>query len=207
MTGSTCVRTAVPSDEQLLLTYRETADADAFAQLVGRYERELYAYLLNLLGDAQLAEDAFQSTFLQLHLKCDQFQADRSLRPWLYRMAKNQAIDLVRRTRRHRLLSLDERGSLGDAVRSPMGAVLEGRCPDLAQRLDQRELGACLRAAAAQLPDPLREIVKLVYFEGLKYREAAEVLSIPVGTLKSRMHRALGLLKQQLPLRVAAAAA
>ncbi|NIL99125.1 MAG: sigma-70 family RNA polymerase sigma factor, partial [Planctomycetales bacterium] len=132
MTGSTCVRTAVPSDEQLLLTYRETADADAFAQLVGRYERELYAYLLNLLGDAQLAEDAFQSTFLQLHLKCDQFQADRSLRPWLYRMAKNQAIDLVRRTRRHRLLSLDERGSRGDAVRSPMGAVLEGRCPDLA---------------------------------------------------------------------------
>nr|NIP87140.1 sigma-70 family RNA polymerase sigma factor [Planctomycetales bacterium] len=100
-----------------------------------------------------------------------------------------------------------ERGSRGDDVRSPMGAVLEGRCPDLAQRLDQRELGACLRAAAAQLPDPLREIVKLVYFEGLKYREAAEVLSIPVGTLKSRMHRALGLLKQQLPLRVAAAAA
>ncbi|MDH3716838.1 MAG: RNA polymerase sigma factor [Planctomycetota bacterium] len=206
MTTTTFVDTAAASDEQLLLDYRDTGDAGAFEQLVHRYEGELYAYLHNFLRDPELAEDAFQSTFLQLHLKCEQFQAGRPLRPWLYRMAKNQAIDLVRRARRHRLPSIDDPGSLDEFARPLAGEIAGNRTPDPCARLADLEDHAWLRDAAAQLPRPLREIVKLVYFEGLKYREAAEALSIPVGTLKSRMHRALGMLKQQVPGHVAAAA-
>ena len=77
-------RIAQPSaerDEQLLLEYTATGNQHAFAELVRLYERELYRYLYRRLNDAQLAEDAFQNTFLQLHRKCRQFQAGRRLRP------------------------------------------------------------------------------------------------------------------------------
>ncbi len=99
------------TDEQLLLRYRQTGDRELFAQLVYRYERELYSYLRRYLGEAEMAEDAFQAAFLQVHLKCDQFQIGRRFRPWLYTIATNQAIDARRRNRRHRMLSLD--GSAG----------------------------------------------------------------------------------------------
>src|SRR3982751_159114 len=78
-------------DEDLLERYRDLADRDAFAELVRRYERELYSYLKRYLGDASMAEDAFQTTFLQMHLKCNQFEEGRKFRPWLYAIATNQA--------------------------------------------------------------------------------------------------------------------
>ena len=81
------------SDEELLGRYRKQGDRQAFAVLVHRYERELYSYLRQYLGDATLAEDAFQATFLQVHLKCDQFEEGRKFRPWVYTIATNQAIN------------------------------------------------------------------------------------------------------------------
>ncbi len=95
------------SDEKLLLAYRDEGDRQAFDQLVHRYERELFSYLRRYLGDASMAEDAFQTTFLQVHLKCDQFEEGRKFRPWLYTIATNQAIDAQRRNKRHRNVSLD----------------------------------------------------------------------------------------------------
>ncbi|HEX3870614.1 MAG TPA: sigma-70 family RNA polymerase sigma factor, partial [Pirellulales bacterium] len=97
------------TDEELFGAYRRTQDRHAFAELVHRYERELYTYLRRYLGDAALAEDAFQSTFLQVHLKCHQFEEGRKFRPWLYTIATNQAIDAQRRNKRHRMVSLDRR--------------------------------------------------------------------------------------------------
>ena len=88
------------SDEALLLRYRDTGDSEAFVELVHRYERELYSYLRRYLGDSAMAEDAFQRAFLQVHLKCEQFEEGRRFRPWLYAIATNQAIDLGRRNRR-----------------------------------------------------------------------------------------------------------
>ena len=81
------------SDEQLLLEYRSTESASVFAELVSRYERELYNYLKRFLADAAMAEDVFQTTFLQVHLKSDLFEQGRKFRPWLYTIATNQAID------------------------------------------------------------------------------------------------------------------
>jgi hypothetical protein len=81
------------SDEQLLLCYQRRQERELFAELVRRYEREMYNYLRRFLGDAEMAEDVFQATFLQLHLKCDQFAEGRKVRPWLYTIATNQAIE------------------------------------------------------------------------------------------------------------------
>src|SRR6187399_215843 len=99
------------SDEELLLGYRESSEASLFQELVRRYERELYSYLRRYLGDAEMAEDAFQAAFLQVHLKCQQYEPGRAVRPWLYTIATNQAIDAQRRNRRHRMVSLDRTGA------------------------------------------------------------------------------------------------
>ncbi|MGB6041799.1 MAG: sigma-70 family RNA polymerase sigma factor [Pirellulales bacterium] len=185
------------SDEQLLLGYCETGDREQFEQLVQRYERELYSYLRRYLGNAEMAEDAFQCSFLQVHLKCDQFQEGRRFRPWLYTIATNQAIDLQRRNRRHRIASLDTSSrTSGDDQLGALIDLLQSReeSPFTSVELDEQK--RWIRRTVEELPDPLRAAVVLVYYQGLKYREAADVLSIPVGTVKSRLHTALLKLNQ-----------
>jgi RNA polymerase sigma-70 factor (ECF subfamily) len=139
-----------------------------------------------------MAEDAFQATFLQVHLKCDQFEAGRKFRPWLYTVATNQAIDAQRRNKRHRNVSLDRnmRQENGDELGSLMD-LLVSREPHPEARADAAQQREWIQREVARLPDPLREAVNLVYYQGLKYREAATVLKIPVGTVKSRLHSAI----------------
>lgn len=193
VTTGQCQRTGTLTDEQLLLEYRATGKASRFAQLVHRYERELYGYLRRYLGDANAAEDAFQQTFLQVHLKCGQFQASRKVRPWLYTIATHQAIDAQRRSRRQRMTSLDlvrtEREGAGDA--GNLLDLLAEEGPGPRQRLELEERREWVTRALDDLPESLKATVTLVYFQGLPYREAADVLSIPVGTVKSRLHTAI----------------
>lgn len=185
------------TDEQILLRYRQTGDRELFAQLVYRYERELYAYLRRYLGDAEMAEDAFQAAFLQVHLKCDQFQAGRRFRPWLYTIATNQAIDARRRNRRHRMLSLDGGSGEepGDEINRLANLLESGEAgPEDLARVAERDQQ--IRATLDRLPESMNAIIHLVYYQGMKYREAAEVLEIPVGTVKSRMHAAIARLTE-----------
>lgn len=185
------------SDEALLLRYRDSRDREAFAELVHRYERELYSYLRRYLGNAEMAEDAFQRTFLQVHLKGDQFDEDRRFRPWLYTVATHQAIDLQRRNKRHRLVSLDGSGrSSDDENLGSLLDLLESREEDPVTTAEVEERRRWVRRTVDELPETLRAAVALVYYQGLKYREAAEVLDIPVGTVKSRLHTALLKLNQ-----------
>jgi RNA polymerase sigma-70 factor (ECF subfamily) len=187
------------TDEDLMLEYRERGDRRAFEQLVHRYERELYNYLRHYLGDAQMAEDAFQTTFLQVHLKCNQFEPGRKVRPWLYTVATNQAIDAQRRNRRHRMVSLDRRfgNDGGDSVAS-LVELIDSQEAEPLDHLRAAERHEAVRGAVDQLPDALKQVVALVYYQGLKYREAAEVLLIPVGTIKSRLHAAVYRLNELL---------
>ncbi len=121
--ASTSKRVNSLTDEQLLLSYRETGDREDFAELVRRYETELYNYLRRYLGDAELAEDAFQTAFLQVHLKSHMFDENRKFRPWLYAIATNQAIDAQRRNKKHRNVSLDRSGA--DEESDSVGKLLD----------------------------------------------------------------------------------
>jgi len=178
------------TDEQLLLEYRETGMEAVFGELVHRYERELFSYLRRYLGNAEMAEDAFQATFLQLHLKCDQFDEGRRLRPWLYMIATNKAIDLQRRNKRHKAISLNTaRSDEQDTGR--MVDLIPSAENNPHAELERVEGGEWITCQLDELPEHLRLVVNLVYYQGLKYREAAEVLSIPVGTIKSRLHAAI----------------
>src|SRR5688572_25188507 len=184
------------SDEELLLGYRESGDSKLFSELVHRYERELYSYLRRYLGDAEMAEDAFQAAFLQVHLKCQQYEAGRAVRPWLYTIATNQAIDAQRRSRRHRMVSLDRTGPKDNEDVGKLLDLLTSKEPSPGTQLGAAERRDWLLAAVDRLPPGLRDVVHLVYFQELKYREAAESLNIPVGTVKSRMHAAVAKLNE-----------
>ena len=179
------------SDEQLLIRLRD-GDREAFDPLVRRYERELYGYLRRYLGDDDLADDVFQTTFLAVFRKIKQYEPGRPARPWLYAIATNQAIDALRKQNRradHRadlLIAPDDEGEprpLFELIPSADAAP-----PEHADLAEQREL---VRAAVNRLPDLLREVILLAYFQGMKYRDIAEVLDIPLGTVKSRLHAAL----------------
>jgi RNA polymerase sigma-70 factor (ECF subfamily) len=190
------------SDEQLLAKY-QSADqlsrgeqASVFSELVSRYERELYNYLRRYLGDGVLAEDVFQTTFLQVHLKCDSFEQGRKFRPWLYTIATNQAIDAQRRNRRHRRLSLDVAHSASGEEVGTLMEVVATQDAGPSDAVDTGEQAEWIRNEVATLPEALQSAVNLVYFRGMKYRDAAKIMSVPVGTVKSRLHAAIKRLGQ-----------
>jgi RNA polymerase sigma-70 factor (ECF subfamily) len=187
------------NDEELLDRFRRGV-TEAFGVLLRRYERELYGYLRRYLGDSTLAEDVFQNTFLQVYLKSGQFEDGRSVRPWLYAIATNQAIDALRRQARHQAVSLEQArevtgegdpGSLSQALVSDHAGP-----PELAADGETREQ---VRARVDRLPENLRHVLILAYYQGLKYREIAEIVGIPVGTVKSRLHAALAKLQEAWP--------
>ena len=182
---------AQQTDEQLVVQYRTSGDREVFALLVRRYERELYSYLRRYLGNAEMAEDVFQATFLQVHLKGDRFEENRRFRPWLYTVATNQAIDAQRRNKRHRMVSLDRSISADNVDIGALVDLLEGDERDPLENVSQLERGQCVQETLDGLSESMRSVVHLVYYQGMKYREAAEILDIPVGTVKSRLHAAI----------------
>ena len=179
------------SDEALLLAYRDTGDRASLEMLVRRYQTELYSFLRRYLGDDGLAEDAFQLTFLQVHKKAALFDSSRRFRPWLYGVATNQAIDLKRREKRRRHRSLDTPSTNSDLRETTHAGALPDHRAATQDPLVEKEQTEQIRAALDELGEPGRSAVELVYLQGMQYRDAADVLDVPVGTVKSRVHTAI----------------
>jgi len=159
---------------------------------VRRYERELYGYLRRYLGDATLADDVYQNTFLQLYTKITHYEEGRRVRPWLYTIATNQAIDALRRQNRHPTVSIDQHREVSqDGEVHGLLEMLEAPTHGPGEQVQGEELRERVRASVDSLPDFMRQVVILAYYQGLKYREVADILGIPVGTVKSRLHAAL----------------
>jgi RNA polymerase sigma-70 factor (ECF subfamily) len=187
---------ATVSDEELLSRYRETGQAADFNSLVHRYEKELYRYLVRYMGDAALAEDVFQNTFLQVHLKRGLYENGRPVRPWLYSIATHQAVDALRKAGRHPTVSLDQRVASSDSDAGALVDLLVSETPGPLSELQGEERREWVRASVNRLPEALRQTLILAYHQDLKYREIAEILKIPVGTVKSRLHAALAKLQE-----------
>jgi RNA polymerase sigma-70 factor (ECF subfamily) len=179
------------TDEELLSQFC-LGQTDSFGALVRRYERELYGYLVRYLGDRDLADDVFQNTFLQLYTKAGTYESGRPVRPWLYTIATHQAIDAMRRNGRRQVLSLDQaRDEQPDGEVKSLLEMIESRSPGPADNVQGKEQQEQVRNSVDRLPEFLRQVVVLAYYQGLKYREIADILEIPVGTVKSRLHAAL----------------
>jgi len=180
------------TDEELLLEYRCTGIREAFDELVHRYERELYKYLYYYLGNSANADDVFQKTFMVVLQECDTFNADRAFRPWLYRIATNEAVNHLRKAKqkRYSMVSMD----------APMGSDGKGYCiadtvaghePEPFEDPMDREIAGKVRAAVDALPEQMRQAIYMVYFQGLSYRETADAVGIPFGTLSGRLNKGI----------------
>ena len=185
------------TDETLLSLYRDRGDVSAFEEIVHRYERPIYGYLVRYLRDGVLAEEAFQGTFLRLHEKCRLFAEGRLLRPWLYSIATHQAIDLRRREKKHLTVSLDDVCRKDGSDVGVLVELLRSRVVTPLDQLEAKERRQEARRIVDGLPDQLRVVILLIFFQGLKYREAAQVLDLPLGTVKSRVHKALVTLNRE----------
>ena len=183
-------RTPAETDEALLGRLR-AGDRSVFGTLVRRYERELYGYLRRYVGDDDLADDVFQNTFVAVFRKIGQYEPGRAARPWLYAIATNQAIDAMRKRARQGDRAADARTAPDEeGEQRPLFELAAAPGPDPGEAADRAEQAERVRAAVAKLPELLRQVVVLAYFQGLKYKDIADVLGIPVGTVKSRLHAA-----------------
>jgi RNA polymerase sigma-70 factor (ECF subfamily) len=187
---------AAASDEELLLSFATERDEKALEQLIHRYERPLYNYLLRYTGNASRAEELFQATFERVFQRCQQFEPGRRVKPWIYSIATHLAIDAARRAGRYRTTSFDESVEQDDSHAGKLFDLLSDNHPSPVAQLEAEERRIWVRQALKQLPDEMRAVVLLVYYEGLKLREIAEALHVPIGTVKSRLHRALAQLNR-----------
>jgi len=169
--------------------------------LVGRYERPLYRFLLQMVGDAHLAEDLFQETFLRLHRGRAGFRHDQPLKPYLYRIAINLAHDaLARRASQPKAASLDQPPSskTSDAGGPVLKDLISAAGPGPSDDCQRAELKTKVRTALAKLPAMEREVLVLRVFEGMSFPEIAQITDVPVPTAKSRMIYALRRLRPAL---------
>jgi RNA polymerase sigma-70 factor (ECF subfamily) len=191
---------AQTSDEVLMNRYRDEGRSEDFSTLMRRYERELFRYLARYLGDSSLADDVFQNTFLQVHLKRGLYENGRPFRPWLYAIATHQAVDALRKAGRHPTISLDVRAPSAESDPSALIDLLVSDTPGPLSNLQEEERRLWVQRSIGKLPESLRQTLMLAYYEDLKYREIADILDIPVGTVKSRLHAALAKLSEMAKL-------
>jgi RNA polymerase sigma-70 factor (ECF subfamily) len=180
---------AAASDEELLVRYRDARRPADLTELYRRYNGQLSRCLGRYLGDAALAEDILQDTFLLVHSKCHLYGDGWPVRPWLYAVAMNRAVEVQRHARRHRNLRIDL--PLGEDGPESLLDLLAGDDPGPLEELQERDRQDWVRENVARLPDHLRHTLVLTYYQGLSYAEVAGLLHVPLGTVKSRLHGAI----------------
>ncbi len=178
------------TDAQLLQSYMN-GDEDAFREIVGRYKNSLYAFLKQFLNRTDLVEDVFQETFLQLFSSRESFDPKRPLRPWLFTIAANKAKDALRKAQRTSAVPI---GTISESQDMSFDEMLDSLGSDNTmpfEELEKSETAARVNEVMAQMPETLREILAMAYFSKFSYKQMAEMLSIPIGTVKSRLHTAV----------------
>jgi RNA polymerase sigma-70 factor (ECF subfamily) len=163
-------------------------DTSGLAGLLGRHEDRLFRYLLRLLGDEAVAEDCFQQTWLRVAERVRQYDSARPFAPWLHTIARNLALDHLRRFRPE---SLDDERTV-----APAAPVEAGNDP-LVQAV-ARQRAERLAGAVARLGPLDREVLSLRFDEDLPLPELAQALGVPVPTAKARLYRALARLREAL---------
>jgi len=172
-----------------LVTRAQNGDRNAFSELVRIHAQGVMNVVYRMCGDMNVAEDAAQETFIQAWMKLSSYHPKSSLRNWLYRIAVNTAIDMLRKDKRI-LPGAVEDMYLKDPEPSPEILVASSERTEWVQN------------AVLTLPDASRAVLVLREFEGLSYQEIAEALEIPVGTVMSRLNYARKLLREKLEVKL-----
>ena len=187
-----------PSDGELVRRIVEH-DAVAFEALYARYEGVLRRHLLRMVREDAVADDLLQEVFLRVWRRAHQWSEGGALKPWLFRIATNTALNhlrTVRRRKEQRLEVAAEPEEETDETFAP-GWMVDASSLGPDGLLDQVERYRLMWRLVDELPESKREAMRLVYDAGMEIREAAEALGIPEGTVKSRLHHARKRLAQQ----------
>ena len=174
------------TDEQALVERCRAGDEAAFAELVEAYKDLVYAIVRRMVADRGLAEDLAQEVFLKIHRGLPYFRGDARLSTWIYRIVANVCIEA--RNRRRADVSLDD-------DRDGRGAIDPGQKDAAFADLELRDR---LEKAIAQLPDNYRMLIAAHYLQGVQYDALAEALGLPLGTVKTHLHRAKRRLRELL---------
>jgi RNA polymerase sigma-70 factor (ECF subfamily) len=179
------VVTVQTASEKELVISAQNGDRDAFNELVRVHAQGVLNVVHRMCGDALLAEDAAQETFLRAWQNLPSYRPQTPLRNWLYRIAVNAATDMLRRERRILPDDIDD-------------LHLTDGGPGPESMLARKERTALVQKAILSLPDASRAVLALREYEGLSYQEISSTLDIPVGTVMSRLNYARNLLKTML---------
>jgi RNA polymerase sigma-70 factor, ECF subfamily len=165
-------------DEELVHRYLE-GDTEAFGALVQRHQSRVYNIALRVLGDPDDARDAAQDAFLTLVRKLSQFRGDAAFTTWMHRITVNACYDILRKRRRQPMLR---------TVRDPDDPMPD-HLPPVADHADETIGSIDAARALQQIPEEYRVVLVLADVEDLPYEEIARTLDVPLGTVKSRVHR------------------
>jgi len=174
-------------------------DVGAFRELVVRYQDRLMAFIYSIVRDYHRAEDIFQETFIRVYRQARQFQSGRSFKTWLYAIARNRCRDELRSAKRQPTLELEAGLDRSEEEKGTRWIdTVEAGGPSPRELAGGRELEKMFLEALAGLSEEHREVVVMSRLLGLKYDEIAEVLGIPSGTVRSRLHYALEYLRRKM---------
>jgi RNA polymerase sigma factor (sigma-70 family) len=183
------------SNEASLISNARQGDLEAFNLLVLSYQDRVFNLAARILGDEEAAADITQNTFLIAYLNLARFR-NGSFRSWLFRIAANSCYDIFRRSKRHPVLSIEDK-ELGEENLAPSDDF-SSSTPSPEVELERHELAQVVQQALNQLDIRQRAVIILVDQQEVDYQEAAQILGIPVGTVKSRLARARLRLRQLL---------
>jgi len=170
-------------DKEMVLAVRE-GDTTAYRGLVEKYQNRVYQMVYGMVRNQEDARDIAQDAFVKAYDNIHRFRLESSFYTWIYRIAMNLAIDNLRKHKRHGTSEFDETV----ATRDGTGAIHELHHQDgPAKSLERKQLYARIMAALQELPEDQRQVILLRELEGLSYKEIAEIMEVPEGTIMSRL--------------------
>jgi len=169
-------------------------DQNAFAEIVEIYKDKVYQLCYRMLGNRHEAEDIAQEAFIRAYVNIHSYDMNRKFATWLYRIATNLSIDRIRKKKPDFYLDAEVAGAEGLTLYSQVAADVE--LPE--DQVESLELQATIQKEILKLPEKYRSAIVLKYIEELSLKEISEILELPIGTVKTRIHRGREALRHQL---------
>lgn len=169
-------------------------DQNAYADIVNLYQHKLYQVCYRMLGNKQEAEDITQEAFIRAYINLHSYDQKRKFSTWIYRIATNLCIDRIRKKKPDYYLDAEVAGTEGLDMYSQIST--DERLPE--EVVEQMELQDRIQYEISRLPDKYRSVIVLKYIEELPLQEISEILDMPLGTVKTRIHRGREALRKQL---------
>lgn len=188
------------SDRQLIEKYRE-GDLNALNSLIKRYSGTLFTYIYQMLGNKALSEDVFGEVFLKMIKNINRYRNEGKFKSWLYKITRHQVIDILRKEKKMKVVSLDKEINPGSENPLTLEAQLSCQTPLPENILQNKNIQEDLEEAISSLSFEQREVFLLREYSNLSFKEIASMLKCPLNTVLGRMHYALRKLRAELSVK------